>query len=344
MTRISEIHGFRGIGRDEFQDRGREVSPISYVPYLSLTTGEMKLQLAAQRAKIMAQFYGNEAPEYKAAYALLENALTQGIHGGIRFMGAIPDVLQNTARLIAQAQYERAPASKSLFARTNPISGIGAIIPAEQRRQDCLKLAKNKPVEVAKCNKAFKIEEIMNKHIEPASHHVLYKSIPDNYTIPARVDTKRLLHQQGVEQMAIIGKITNPQLMYQWMETGILASNAVGGVGPAGSVKSSFYLSPTPEKYFSKYGIQGYHIGIDPTIVAALVALVVKAIQTAAKWLTDLQKVDLSATFLAKGFGTQSFSSEKSDWPGGADNPDVNESNNSLLMLALIAAGAYALS
>ena len=333
MTRISEIHGFRGIGRDEFKDRGREVSPISYVPYLSLTEGEMKLQLAAQRAKVMAQFYGSDAPEYQAAYNLLENALTQGIHGGVRFVGAIPDVLQNTARLISKAQNERSPASKSLFARTNPISGIGAIIPAEQRRQDCLKLAKNNPAKVILCNKAFKIEEIINKHLEPGAHHLIYKNLPNSGPLPTDVAIKRQGHRLGVEGMAQVGKINDYGLMYQWLETGILARNAAGGVGPLGSVKASFYLSPTPEKYISEFGVNG----IGSLIGAALIGLVLTAISTASKWLTDLQKVDIGALVEARGFGTPAFSANENDWLSPEESSD-----NTMLLLAL-GVGVYLL-
>ncbi|HRS75104.1 MAG TPA: hypothetical protein P5282_09205, partial [Anaerolineaceae bacterium] len=141
-------------------------------------------------------------------------------------------------------------------------------------------------------------------------------------------------------------------------ENGILATNAAGKVGPLGSVQSSLYLSPDPDTAWSKFesayptssgkwtsgGINSPHIGIAPAILAGLVALLNAAIALAAKMLTDLQKVDFKALVEARGFGTPSFSAEQSDWTPGADNPNVNTGNNDLIMLALLAGGAYLLA
>lgn len=329
MTRISEVHG---IPFNEFADRGKQIKPVSYVPYLSLTTGEMKLQLAAQRARVFAEWYGNDAPQYAEAERMLNRALQAGIHaGGALSIGAIPDDLQPIARLINRAQYQTAPASGSLFVKPQGITGgIGAeVIPAEQRKQDCLKAAKFKPVEVAKCNKAFQIEQIINKYIEPGSHHMLYKSMP-KIALPLDVSVKRLSHKAGVEGMASVGRIKDTDLMSQWIENGIVASNAAGNVGPLSSVKSSFYLSPTPEKYIQE-------AGINSLIGAALVGLLLAAIQTATKWLTDLQKVDILAMSEAKSFGTKAYSANEEDWL----SPETTGDNT--MMLIALGVGAYLL-
>lgn len=337
MTEIREIHGLYSsrIGADEYRDRGREVTPISYVPYLSMTRGEMTLQLAAQRNKTLAQFYGSDAPEFKRAYQMLENALKSDVHQGVSFVGAIPDALQNTARLIARAQYETAPASAAFAGRTK-LAGIGAIIPADQRLLECVKLAKGNQAKITKCYRAFNIEGIINKYLEPGAHHMLYMNIPQTHAVPTEVSIKRNGHRLGVEGMAAVGEIKDIVLMYQWMENGVLNKNTVAGVGPFGSVKSSFYLSSDPEKYFKEFGISGYHIG-NP-FAAALVALLNAAIALCAKWLTDLQKVDLKALIEARGFGTKQYSGNEEDW-----NTPIDNSDNTMLLIAL-AAGAYLLA
>jgi len=356
MTRISEVHGIKAIPADEYADRGREVKPTGYVPYLSLTTGEMLLQLARQRAEILAQWYGSDAPQYQQAADMLTKALQTGIHaGGAVSVGAIPDTLQNVARLISNAKNRTAPASASIFARTDAMKGIGAIIPAEQRRFDCLKAAKH-PADIAKCEKAFAIENTINKYLDGTAHHLLYKSIPTGYTIPQEVAIKRNGHRLGVEGMAQIGRINDYDLMYQWVENGILATNAAGKVGPIGSVESSLYLAPDPDAAWAKFkstypnsynkwtGMNGPHIGIAPAILAGLVALLNAAIALAAKMLTDLQKVDFKALVEARGFGTPQFSGNQNDWLNNGNNPNVNIGNNDLIMLALLAGGAYLLA
>ena len=79
MTKISYI---AGIGANEYKDRGNNVSAQQFVPYLSLTRGEMLLLLAAQRAKIYADFYPEEK-QFQKGVSLLYNALNSGISGGV---------------------------------------------------------------------------------------------------------------------------------------------------------------------------------------------------------------------------------------------------------------------
>lgn len=347
MTRISEVHGIStirrtSIGSDEFADRGKQVAPVSYVPYLSLSVGEMRLQLAAQRAKILSQYYGKDAPEYAQAYNLLENALTAGVHGGAYFRGPIPDALQNTARLIRQAQYQTAPASGTFFGRTSLMNGIGAIIPAEQRKLECLKAAKGNPGKLAQCNHRFTIEQIMNTYLEPASPHMLYLKMFE-YGVPQAVVTRAILHKNAVAGMANVGKISDTSLMAEWVETGILAANTKGGVGPVGSQTAAFYLAPDPEKYLKQFGINGPHIGfLDPTIAAALVSLLVSAIGLASKWLADLQKVDFRALAGVQGFGTGPFSASKENWQVGPQNELSTGIDTTTLLL--LAVGGYLLA
>jgi len=355
MTRISEIHGIKQIPADEYADRGEQVQKPGYVPFLSLTKGEMELLLLAQRAKILAQFYGNDAPQYKQAATLLDNALHAGIHsGGAISVGAIPDALQWVAKTIQKAKTETAPASGGLFYRPKAMAGIGQIIPAAQRQAACLDAAGLDPFKRARCKKAFQIETIINGYLEPAAPHMLYKSIATDFTVPTEVAIKRQGHKLGVQGLAQVGGLSSV-LMDSWVENGILARNASGGVGAAGSIKSSFYLSKDPEKEFADYlathpaaskwyGINGPHIGIAPAIVVALTGLLLAAIGAATKLLTDLQKVDFKALVETRGFGTSAYSADQADWVLGGKNQQTNTQMNEILMLALLAGGVFLLN
>ena len=195
MTRISTIHG---IGQDEFAGRAAEVTGQSYIPYLSLTKGEMELYLAAQKAKILAQWYGNAAPQYRDAEKMIYNALNTGVHGGIKFIGVVPDHLQNVAAMIKKAESQRQPASRALFYRPGGIvRGIGEIIPLQQRRAQCLKYANEAEGNefwrrLKKCNEIVVIEKILNASLEKSSHHVIYKQMPSGYLVPHMGAIKQL--------------------------------------------------------------------------------------------------------------------------------------------------------
>lgn len=363
MTRISTIHG---IGADEYSDRGANIAIPDYVPYLSLTTGEMELYLAAQKAKALAQWYGNDAPQYAEAATMLQNALHAGVHGGYKFVGAVPDTLQNVARLIKKAEAQRRPASKAIFYRPNgAIKGIGqTIIPYADREAACLKLAKT-PAQALECKKQYDIEKTVNDKMEPMAHHMLYKSLPSNYTLPTEVIVHRGYHRLGVEGIANVGKLTNYDLMYQWVETAILIKNAGKGVGPLGSLQSSFSLAPDPDQawaeFLAKQGatptgnnpkydkmnpkINGAHVGIAPALIAALVTIISGAIGAAFSFLTEIRKTEILAMSEARGFGTPEFSAAQSQWLLGPGNqPGTAGMSNTMWLLLAAGAGLYFLT
>lgn len=368
MTKISEIHG---IPANEFHDRGRMVATLNYVPYLSLTTGEMELYLAAQRAKIRAQFYGSDAPQYAQAYQMIENALHAGVHGGIRWMGAVPDYLQSVAAMIKQAERQTRPASKTgLLLRGGQVNGIGqTTIPIEQRKQACieaawkkakidkLKGAQKKIVEdyiKGKCNRQFNIEKIFNDAIENTGHHVLYHRISQNNEMPERVFTKLLLHTSGVQGMAGAGDVQTT-LMGSWVETGIVGKNAAIGVGPIDSIKAAVQLSNDPDGYYQRfYGdiaasqqkkkdkmnptLNG--IGIIPAV--AIIGAIAGALGAAAALINSLR--GQQALIKAEAFGTDAFSAAETDWTKGANNPEVSGGLSPMTILLLGGAALLLLS
>lgn len=344
MTRISTIHG---IGQDEYAGRGAMVTQQPYIPYLSLTKGEMELYLAAQQARILAQWYGSDAPQYGEALTMIDNALHAGVHRGINWVGAVPDYLQNVARMIRQAERQNQPASRALFYRPGgAMNGIGQIIPIDQRKAECIKQANklknaNDLIKaIKKCDQQFAIEKIFNDRIEGTGHHMLYHGIGQDNKMPETVKTKLLLQLSGVQGMAVAGSIDN-SLMRGWVETGILSKNAQIGAGPIGSIRASVELSPDPALYLQRFTsakssktrgdvINGIGAGpLAPLIIGAITA----ALKVAAN-LIDLLR-QKQATIAAQGFGTEAFSGRPSDW----DSQEV-AGGISTTTLILLAAGA----
>lgn len=352
MTQISEIHG---IGRDEYADRGAMVSQSGFFPYLSLTQGEARLWLAAQRAKTLAQWYGSDAPQYAQAAQMLENALHAGVSNGVHFVGAVPDYLQNVARMIQQASRQTQPATRDglLLRPQGIVRGIGQLIPYGDRYKQCVEAAKKLPalkqaVAIAKCAKQLAIEKIINDKIEPSAHHMLYKSLPTAYTVPGEVRQRIGWHKLGVEGLANVGEIRDFDLMYQWVENAIIKSNAIGGVGAIGSEKSSFALAPNPEMAWATFtawsgtSSQKWRPGainglLD--IVQPLLSLLKIAVDWALKMLSDLQKKDVLAMVEARGFGTPTYSGSQQDWVLGPENPETSGLDTNTILLLAAAAG-----
>lgn len=345
MTRISEIHGIRTIPADEIADRSAQVKTDAYIPYLSLTKGEMQLMLAAQRAQMLAQYYSSDAPEYRQAAAMLNKALIADLHrssGAIS--GPVPDELQGVARLISTARYRTAPASSAFFYRPAGVKGIGQIIPAQQRLQECLKGARN-PAQIVKCQRNFKIEEIYNGAIENSAHHVVYHKISETYKMPERVYTKLLLQTSGIQGMAAVSHLDNA-LMAGWVENGIMAKNATLGIGPVDSLQSSFALAPNGQAAYNKYIAYatskgkwtGQISGIGALPAVAIIIGAITSALIAVKGLIEALRQQ-QATIKAEGFGTEAYSGKQSDW----DSQEV-QNDNTLLYIALAAAGVYLLS
>jgi hypothetical protein len=348
MTRISTIHG---IGADEYAGRAAMVTSQGYIPYLSLTVGEMELYLAAQRARIMAQWYGNDGPKYREAVTMIDNALHTGVHNGINWINAVPNELQGVAQMITQARRQTQPASRALFHRPGGVvRGIGEIIPVQQRFDACMLYAvsanssNERNRRIKQCKENFEVEKILNGALEKSSHHVIYKQIPGGYTVPSMVANKELYHKTGVEGLASAGEIV-PSLMYGWTEVGVLARNAQSAqIGPIGSVQSSVLLAPDPEaswanlstwangqdpKKIKMLGIKG--IGVVPIIppvdpVTAglnIVIAIAGALTVAATLLKELRSAKAYAMNEAQGFGTSAFQANPNDWLNGAGNPNV---------------------
>jgi len=359
MTKISYIHA---IPAAENADRGAEVQRArrEYIPYLSLTEGEMQLELLRQRMQMFSAFYP-DVPEYRRAVAMVDDVLKSGVHRGVSFIGAIPDELQQVAQVINQAVNLTRPAAGNLLGRESIMNGIGEIIPTADstlRRNNCIKKVNNSNLSykeqqagVKKCETLFEIERIYNGYIERVGHHTVYNRITQGWPdMPDRVFAKLILHDSGIEGMANAAELPKP-LISDWVENGVLAKNSAIGAGMVGSTTTSFYLSPEPELLLSKYVAWqqqrgGAKIGIAPAVVIAVVGAITAVVGAALQFMTELQKQKAFAMSEAKGFGTSAYSALQSDWLQGMIPPvppvvDPNASDNRTFTLLAAAAGAY---
>ena len=360
MTKISLIHA---VPSGEYPDRGKQVAAMQPIPYLSLTTGEMRLSLLRQRLELLRRFYPEEK-QFEMGVEMVDDALKSGVHRGVNFIGVISDQLQPIARMIAQSVRQTRPAAGVIYARPNIVQGIGEVIPIEARKAQCYKEAdykasqyKDKPYREymkdllrRKCDQKFEIEKIINDRIEGVGHHVIYKNISPYYkVIPSIVHTKRLLHGAGIGAMAFTME-SEESIMAEWVENAIMYKNASKGAGPLDSITSSFYLAPDPEAQLSQYKawlvktkqdkING--IGLDPLTISIVIGLIGAALKVAAEFIAELQKAKYAAMASAQGFGTTSYQAEKSDFIlDPVNNPPQEVQTDKTLLYAAMAAGAY---
>lgn len=332
-TAIYSIHG--QVPRDEYPDRGQLVPrhDLGYIPYLSLTQGEMRLMLLREQARIYAAAFP-DLPQYRQAVSMLGNALNAGVSRGVSFVGALDgDVLQQVAREINKAVKNQRPASRAGFMGRESIgTGIGDI-PVSDRLAECLKKA-NSPTERAKCFSSAKIEEILNGGITKSGHHLLYKNLGPGDNLPTEVVVKKNNHQLGVEGMAVVGSISDAKLMYQWVETAILNRNASAQyVGPYSSRQASFMLG----------GKEGIGV-IGVATITAITTLVSAALGGALALLKELRSQKAYAMIEAKGFATDANSAKTEDWPGDVPAGEESGTGNGLLLLGAAAAGLLLLS
>lgn len=352
MTQISYVHGLGQIPQNEWADRGREVQPANFLPYNSMTVGETFLALQRDRLKMLSRYYP-ESKELKQGVAMLDNALNAGISRGVSFIGAIPNELQDLARIIYQASRNTQPAVRGgIMGRSSIYNGIGEVVDLgsfSQRLKVCVArkganpnapepkpnssrkviedFSKRKTAE-AECKLRLEFEDLLNKSVTGMGHHMLYKSIDRSFQPinGSRVDTKRLLQVAGVEGCAKLAEFSDTAIMYEWLENGVLAKNIAGGVGPANSVKSSFALAPDPDAMWAEYIKNSPSrakwekmnpgisgIGVLP-LLTLLAPIILAAIKLTSDFLQAAREKNSLALASANGFGTAAYQSEQSDW------------------------------
>jgi hypothetical protein len=371
MTKVKYISG---IPQGEYMQRGANIGPQPYVPYTSMTVGEMKLALLKQQATLYAQIYP-EVGEYQQAVSMLSNALNAGVSNGIKFIGAVPDELQKIARAIDRAKNQTDPAvGKFMGPRTSLSEGINAdpIVPVVYREYDCVqkaaewtnqfynqnkdwdwyeKVAKiTKKAEYARylgfkaeCETKKYFEILLNERLEKSSCHMLYKQMPGDFTpaIGTQALNKKIFQVLGIEALANSSELKK-DLLSMWTEVGIQRSNAVNGNAPYGSFISSAMLTPDPQKWANVAKEKQAKIGEPITItigaVTALVVAIGTALAEAAKLRRGVEEKKQFAFSAAQGFGSAAISPEQNDFlqQGSGGGMDRN-----LLLYGGLALGAY---
>jgi len=359
MTQISYVHGLGQIPQNEWADRGREVQGSNFLPYNSLTVGEAFLALQRDRLKMLSRYYP-ESQQLKQGVAMLDNALNAGISRGVSFIGAIPNELQDLAKIIDQASRYTQPAVRGgIMGRSSIYNGIGEVTNLgdyNQRLKKCVDSKGKNPTPyqvikyTAECKLRLEFETLLNKSVTGMGHHMLYKSIDPAFEPikGSRVDTKRLLQIAGVESCSQLAEFSDTKIMYEWLENGILAKNMEVGAGPVNSVQSSFILSPDPDVLFSQYvaqsparkkwekmnpGISG--IGILPAVGLAIIGAITAAIKLASDFLQAAREKNSLAMANAQGFGGTALESQKSDWsmpPASTTGGGIGIDQNTLLI------------
>jgi hypothetical protein len=373
MTKISYI---AGVGASESAQRAQGIKPAAFVPYLSLTRGEMALSLMLEQAKILAGYYGT--PKYKEAATMLENALTNGVHGTTPHFGALGPDLYGVARAINQARRQSAPASGAGFSRIGQIRkgvNIGEIIPLDKRLSDCQKavIAKKLPISkqtaaLADCERAFKIESILNEGLESNGQYLAYGFLPNQGIngLPNKAADKIQDQLLAMQSLANVGKF-NLELLAQWLNVGLMRSNVeVAKIEPYGWAATNSYLTMMPEagvqafqQLFSSAQkwtdtkmlgnkmtaiVNQYQIGSDFIEIG-------KAILQAIKWLfgkisefAKKLKAEQDQAFAAvKGFGLLSFGPEDGDWDKYKDpEPNITPTESGISTPLLLGGAALA--
>jgi len=277
MTKISYIHGpaapdapkgkrrkdpVHNVPLDETRQRAAEVpGQGAYIPFNSLTKGEMHLSLMLQQAKILNDYY--RQPQYAEAVTTLQNALYGGIHGvGKAYIGAADtSTMLSVARAINAARRETQPAVKSgIIARPGGLMNgvhVGEIIPLEERRAQCLASqyttlgvdkasGQNKRVlqdiAAAHCQSIFEVEQILNSGLESSGLYLAYGYVPNSNRYPGIAVGKvkdQLIAQQ---ELARVGGFSF-DLLQQWLNVGMMRSNStVAKLEPYDWVQTNSFL------------------------------------------------------------------------------------------------------
>lgn len=387
-TGIYEIHG--NVPQNELPDRGREIRGAApYIPYNSLTGGEMRLALLLEQANIYSAAFP-ENKEYQNASNMLYKALKSGVSNGVNFVGAIYNpLLQSVAKEISRASKNtRAAAKGGIIGRDSIASGLNGIGEDPFKfdfDHDCVQYATKASnlkygaiigthnwqwwehnindsehrryyrAQKALCKTRIDIEKIVNGKILDASHHVLYYGLNEAFP-PIKnslVTTKHLFHIGGIQGLANATDV-DTSLMGVWSETSILRKNSTVGVGTVGSIDSSFYLSPDPDTMGQQYAAwsknrTGANIGQVPKVgslvaITALIVAIGAAIKSAADMQRSLNEKKSGAMAAAQNYGTVALEAKQTDFNDPLGVPPSGASNNTLLLIALAAGGAYLLT
>lgn len=269
MTQIAYVHGMndapkskgkksgkgaaQSVPPDETRQRAAAVpAQGAYIPYNSLSKGEMHLALMLQQAQILNDYY--HQPQYAEAVTALQNALYRGVHGvGMGYIGAVDTpTLQSVARAINSARRDTQPASGGgIIGRPAGLSGgvhIGeTVIPYEQRKNECVARAGANTAAAARCFQRFELEKILNSGMEQSGLYLAYGFLPDSSAYPGLATTKTHEAIIAQQELARVGEFSG-DLIQQWLNVGMMRNNAaVAKIEPYNWVETNSFLMTLPQ-------------------------------------------------------------------------------------------------
>lgn len=356
MTKISYIAGVGATDRRAANGAG--IKPQPFIPYLSMTKGEMELALLMEQAQILGGYYGD--PKYLEAETMLQNALYRGLHGATPYLGAYNPDLRRLATVIADARRKTAPASKYVIsARPNMLSGIHIgepIIPVEDRLKACKDAAMKIPnvfkkaEELSRCSRRAAIERILNTGLEQCGQYLAYGFLPKSNNLPQTANTKILNHQFAQADIERVGGFSLA-LLQQWLNTGMMRKNVeVAKIDPLGWEGTNALLTFLPEPgqaellalfnqfqknrpgaslsesqagakmaaIVKKYQQPG--VGIEPVTAAiAIIGAITALIGGISEFAKQVKKEQDDAFAQVNGFGSRFFGPEQGDYDVDGD-------------------------
>lgn len=372
MPKISYIAGDTSRNAPEQTEALPAQMPVNY---LSLTRGEMQLQLMLEQAKILSAYYGD--PEMKKAVGLLSDALSKGVHGiGPVHIGAASDLVRKVAGAIDKARKEMRPASRYAVqdGRNPRMSGVGAtIIPYAERFKACIE-ANQTPTAITACKRQLDIEKILNDGLENCGQYLAYGYLPNSNRMPQLASGKIRDQRIAIESIAQVGGFST-DLCAQWLNVGMMRQNVeVAKIQPLDWIQTNSRLTLISDKGQAEFaafleskaaktmtsaqqgarlaqiirdnqlggGAVGDALSIGLSILSAIGALLKKITD----FLLALRAKTVTALQAAKGFGSATFGPQEGDYyedPTPQDPTAPQGKGGSALLLLGGAAAAYAL-
>jgi hypothetical protein len=363
MSKVTSIEGIRNIPFNEMPDRGANVPrSLDYIPFATMTTGQFDLSLLRQDIITKAGLYP-EYKEYSRAKMMVDNALrgqinTTGVYadsvtqyvgkkimeaskkgGGVSGLGiTIPDRIGDLVVDLGLGNCDT-----WALAKLNDIHDRDYTSPPPLSWGNSWDKTKRKHLEyfldyLLECKQLKDIEQILNAGILKTSHHMLYKDLKSAATWPNRVDTKRILHEAGVQSLGRVGDLATSK-MNEFIEVAIKRQNAIVGVGDLSSQQSALLLSQTPEQYEAQIGV------VSVVLLTKLVIALTAAIAAASTLVNSLSAKKAGAFATAQGFGTEAYSAQKEDWDKKTpENSTDTDGGNNIMLISAAALGVYFLT
>jgi len=359
MTKVTYIHG---VPQNEWADRGKEVRKRPYINYGAMTVGETRLSLILEQTKILRAFYP-ESKELAEAENLLYSALGNGLHA-LRYLPGnnVPWARKAIQRAIPLTK----PAAGHVAGRRSLETGVRGLIPFEDCQQYMREendpyaqydsISYHDTTESLACQERNKEVGLLNQHLEPSSHHLLYEYLKNPNTAPGIVAAKTVSHRNAVSGLSSLMDF-NRDNMALWLRNGIMRNNATNGTQPFQPEKTIDILrteSPGYNPAQAGTSVSGPFLVALPIILKAIAAAIGATVALVSS-LKAAKAQQLRNT--AQGIGSLTFGPQADDWDGpggnggnGGNGEDGGNGGNGLLgdngsntPLLLLGAGAVLL-